>query len=558
MLLTAGGRAASQVDPQLPPAEPLHYLLQLEMKDVPHLRVTATLPVDRDRTEMSIAPGFASAGDLGRAIGEVSAADQSGRALEVERADSDTWSVNTESAQELRFSYRILSTQDVIGDQPSSYYQAILLPDLFHATGHTALLYPGHYEFDQPRPFTVCWQGFEGAGWGAVSSFGTEPEATVHLRLTNFLSSLFLAGRIRLHATEVLGGEVTCALYGEAWGFDDAGFVELAIQVIEAEREFVEADSEPPYLISAIPVGQTPGSNLGGTGLTNSFALFLSPGWNLEPGGEGRRRIQSLLAHELFHHWNGHTIQLEQPEASAYWFSEGFTDYFARRIQMLAGLMDPAGYRASWNERLRSFHRNPARELPNRVIEEKFFRDRNVGDLAYQRGDLLALWLDHEIRSGSEGERGLDQVFLELLDHCRESGERMSCESLLQWLGREIPESAAQELRAVVLEGRLPPLPEGAFEGIAALEEVSLSVFELGFDFPSSSASGTLQGVIEGSAAHAAGLRDGLAVKGYSISWDRPEVPVELQVVEDGRTRAVRYLPQAAHTIRVPQLVPIE
>src|SRR6185436_17364043 len=97
--------------------------------------------------------------------------------------------------------------------------------------------------------------------------------------------AVFLAGDLRLVSRDVHGSPLWIALDGE-WSFADEQFADLAARVVALGREFFSDLAQPFYLISLIPVGTatTPGSSFGGTGLTGSFALFLTHGVTLETG----------------------------------------------------------------------------------------------------------------------------------------------------------------------------------------------------------------------------------------------------------------------------------
>ncbi len=128
-----------------------------------------------------------------------------------------------------------------------------------------------------------------------------------------------------------------------------------------------------------------------------------------------------LLAHEMFHEWNGHEIRLAQPERLGYWFSEGFSDFCARGLLLRAELVTEDEYVELWNRRLSEYAKNPQRNAPASRIEEAFWSDANVGSLPYQRGDLVALLVDRAIASRSGGQRSLDDLMRALVACARPS-----------------------------------------------------------------------------------------------------------------------------------------
>ena len=240
---------------------------------------------------------------------------------------------------------------------------------------------------------------------------GSEPRLVTRSPAA-FRSAVFLAGDWMVFEREVHGRPLEVAVFGDDWATPLTEFTDLAASIVSAEREFFSDFERPYYLISLLPIGarRSGGVSMGGTGLTDSFALFLQPGSALDGRPSSGMSVPWLLAHEMFHDWNGHAIELAQPERLGYWFSEGFTDFYARRILRRMGFLSLGDYAASWNDRFGEYAANPARNEPAARIEAAFWSDPNVGSLPYQRGDLVALLVDHRIREASAGARSLDEL----------------------------------------------------------------------------------------------------------------------------------------------------
>jgi hypothetical protein len=87
------------------------------------------------------------------------------------------------------------------------------------------------------------------------------------------------------------------------------------------------------------------------------------------------------------------------------------------------------------------------------------------------------------------------------------------------------------------------------FEG----EWVERPRFELGFD-RASFRERRVVGLVPGSAAERAGLREGAALEGWSVSLGRADLDVVLRVRgEDKAVRDLAYRPAAAEPMRLPQ-----
>jgi predicted metalloprotease with PDZ domain len=335
-------------------------------------------------------------------------------------------------------------------------YRPMLRPQLFQLLGETGLLLPDPLKGPEQRAIRFEWRGFREAGWKFACSFGDEESFTVPRSLDAFKHSVFLAGDIGLHARELHGTRLLFALdrpQGEGFAFKEDDLVELGTRVIAAERDFFSDWSDPLFVITLVPEERQTTLSLGGTGLTDSFSLFLSPRFTLKPGSDDFSRVAMLLAHEHFHHWNGGRIRLEEPEQLGYWFSEGFTDFFARRILLRAGLYDVPEYVKRLNESLEHYWLSPVRHEKNARIVQDFWKVREVGELPYRRGDLVAILLDREIRATTQGQRSLDDFFREALQRGRDRGEICSTDNLLELAADYTSAEFAGRLRALIVDG---------------------------------------------------------------------------------------------------------
>jgi predicted metalloprotease with PDZ domain len=360
---------------------------------------------------------------------------------------------------------------------------------------------------------------------------------------------LFVAGEVEVLRRDVRGAPVVVAVATPEEGFDPDRFADLVARVVELERDFFDDFDQAPYLVAHLPVG-TPDPrslSLGGTGLQRAFACFTQRGERLEPGSRLYLPVVRLLVHEMFHEWNGQVVSRAAPEELLYWFSEGFTSFYTRRLAYRGGWIDAAAYAADLEEVLREHATTPARHATAQQVREGFWRDRDLQRLPYLRGDLLACLLDHAIRVRSDGERSLDDFLRSLVTEAYSlPGRRveLDTEGLLErveaWAG---PEAAAR-VRAVAVDGAPLELPADCFAPALALEPAEVATYELGFDLDRTRAEGVIRGVTPGSAAERAGLREGERLAGLSLRPGRADVAVEVTVGEPGAERSVSYLPR--------------
>ncbi|HZW10128.1 MAG TPA: hypothetical protein VFF69_09520 [Phycisphaerales bacterium] len=498
------------------PAQPAHVTVVLERVPGPAVGIRIVLPGDEDgHTSVSLADGWGGIEGAGREIGAVGARDQRGTALDVTPEADHRWSVLHAPGEMIEVAYEL--TPHDREELPAGHndYRPLVRDGLFHAIGNHALLLPE--DGDAEVLCALRWQGFE--GWTLASSLGPgAAPAHALLSIDDLRSCFFIGGeppRVRLAKRDLPGGAVGLAVIDADWGFTDDRLMDLVMDVVRVERDFFADHTDPWFLVALTPNGGRASGqsfSLGGTGLTDCFALYCNTGLDLAPGGAHTEHVLRLLAHEYFHTWNGRKLRIDAPEGAAYWFSEGFTDFYARRLLRQAGLFADEGYLGSLNRSLADFDGNPLRHAPNERIVADFWNDAHVGALPYRRGDLLALAIDEAIAAKSGGAESLDDLMRELHARAASGAPPLTPEQLFDRFAEETSPEAAAAIRACVIHGAEPPVPETIEGGSLVLTTGRMREGADGFDVTASLESGVVCGVVEGSGAFDAGLRDGQRV----------------------------------------------
>lgn len=487
----------------------------------------------------------------GEDVFALTAVGEDGRALEVERLEPWEWRVRHAPSERLSVRYELRANEHQAGASSSVHYRPILDDHLFHMIGELGLVMPLEWDRERERSLAFAWSGFDEAGWSVITSYaeGSAP-LTVRTTLTDARHSLYVAGEVRNLRRDVHGRPLWVSVQGE-WAFSDDSFADMAAEIVALERDFFGEYDQPFYWVSMIPVGEfrEGSTSYGGTGLHDCFALFLSPGMTLEAHG---LELRWLLAHEMFHEWNGGALSLAQPEPLGYWFSEGFTNFYARRLLYRAGVTDLEHYTASVNKAILDYRQSPARDASNAEIEAGFWEDMDLQRVPYDRGDLVAMMVDSAIRERTGGRRCLDDLMRDLVASGR-AGWEASTEALIERFRAEGGDELAERVRRLVVEGGDPQLPAELFEPCLALTPTEVATYELGFDLSRTMDERVVHGVRAESKAFEAGLRDGQALVGMSIYHGNLEREVELQVREDDVQRTIRYLPHGG-VQPVPQL----
>lgn len=363
----------------------------LLLVSLPFLTASATPSGDPEVIAYTLTPEFDETGLVALAVSVRFRLDASGNAtfgwrdgwsgerklwqwsrdLRIEQAThqalgSGRWRINGQPGTVVTARYRIVSAHEsdpTIGTSEQAH--PVIRPDWFYVVGYTLFARP---EGSDALPATFAWNGLP-----ADFTFASDLE---HLgshggegTVADILESISIGGR-DLRVFSPSGGDgVRVATIGE-FAFEPHALDRMAREIIGSQRDFWDADRDRPFLVTAIPLIGLPGQmHYGGTGLGDAFALWIDQSAPLD-------RMQWLLAHEYLHSWIpgrlGKAPDNRAAHASSLWFSEGFTDYFARALLMRDSQILPTQFVEQWNDVLRAYTMSPARNLSGSDAAQNF------------------------------------------------------------------------------------------------------------------------------------------------------------------------------------------
>ncbi len=319
-------------------------------------------------------------------------------------------------------------------------FRPIIASTYMHLVGNAWIVRP-HWPDLEKRNIALRWTLPD--HWAIGNSFGEgKRQQRLRASIRELQGGLYVAGDFRLLRSEVRGRPVVTALRG-TFGSSDDEFRAVSTRIISAQRRLWADDDFPFYFVSILPIN-IPMGHTTGIGRTNGFAAFLAAGRKIDDG------VLYLLSHELLHTWIPGRLRLSDSGLSPelFWFTEGFTDYFANALLLIEGVKPFDWFVGAVNDKLRAYAENPARNWPNRRAGEEYHRDRNASALAYERGMLVALSWNAAIRRASGGKASLSHVMRGLrrqskalsaatiAEEARGLGVREPEADILQWIER--------------------------------------------------------------------------------------------------------------------------
>lgn len=391
--------------------------------------------------------------------------------------------------------------------------------------GNTFILLP---EETKVRKISLRWDlGALPQGSTATSSFGEGDVALPDGPADQLASTVFMAGPMKREP-----GVVSEAGFSSAWlgqpPFDPAPLMAWTNRLHGWMSDFFQDKAVPPYRVF---LRYNPINAGGGTALTRSFLTT----YGADTQGES---LKGTLAHEMIHTWT--------ESDAGQWYGEGVAVHYQGLLPFRAGLLSPEAFLEDLNDTARRYYANPLNATPDQEIAPRFWEDTRIRVLPYDRGGLYFAVLDGRIRRATGGRRSVDDLVLEMnRRHAagQGTGDAAWVELVTQALGED-----GRKLHEAMLAGALM-LPEPEDFG-PCFTRVTAKVrrFELGFE-PKSlvGTTKTIRGLMAGSEAAKAGLRDGDVVT-YAVALDGvqgdPNQTLTLKVTRDGKTFPLTYLPR--------------
>lgn len=503
--------------------------------------VTVTLPADADgETRLRLPTEWGGGERLWRFL--KSPTVTGGQLAQI---DEKTWVITSKPRAPLTVRYQVVGAYE--GPPPPdgpNYGQPIVESDGFYLIGHTVFVTPEGRDSDQAK---FVW---DPAGSSLrlatdLSSMMRKPAAIEQLG-----PSVLIAYPDLVEARRDLDGTpLTVAMRGQ-FPFNAETFADMAARSIGAARAFW-GDGRTPFLITFAALPAPKGwTSYRGTGLDDAFAVISTQHTPLED-------YRLFLTHEYLHTWNGERLggAIEGPrEPAGYWFSEGFTDYYARRLALRSGLVDLETFVAAWNEALEAYATSSAIDANNDQIVAKFWSDKAVQKLPYQRGAQLAVLMENRLRAHG----GVDRVMLAMRDQAARRGtaRRIPAPEALVPVTRSLTGvDLTPEIDRFVTRGERILLPPEAFGGCLTVETLTRPAYWLGLDLAETGKGRMIAGVDPSGPAYAAGLRDGMKYLGRQGGKPGDStVEIGLAVEENGKPKVVRFLPRGPGQVTVQRI----
>ena len=539
----------------------LHYRVKPRYDSTPRrLDVELSFPAEgRRESWLRLQPGWAGIKDFGVALAP--APDQQAGVRLLPGDNVNRWKVEHGPEGRVSVSYQVRSALDDSDDgkvqSQEQLYRAQVGANWFQFFGYGVLT--SVEAWGDMRSGRMCLTLMQADGEAAPllgSYFDGQAHARADAELQGthaLLRHAFYAGGSgwRIMERTLPGGMVVTGSRGKH-ALEDTRFADQVAQLLEVHRRFWGDSGSPRQTVVRTP-NNSPNNN-GGTLVHETAVLHVSQ--NFGPSNES---FEFLIGHENLHQWfpsrlGGRESGSVEQAAQHYWLSEGFTDYYTHRLLLAGGLWTLDRYAGLLTRTLRGYWRSPARNATAESIAPRFFSDRDAGRQMYARGEILAMGWDRELRAKSPA--GLDGLVRSLLLPDKQAAEaEVARERVLKALTNELGPRPREQVRAHVAEGRSFELDENLAGPCFSLGWNDVPRWVLGFDMNSlSSGANKASGVVVDGPAYQAGLRENMALKGWSVFGGDTAKEVVLEVKTEDGDKELRYLPVDGSGDRLPTL----
>jgi predicted metalloprotease with PDZ domain len=390
---------------------PHTHLLQVEMRV--RAAASSNLPAQVELVMPVWTPGSYLVREYARHVQDFAATDAGGKSLAWRKVNKNTWRVETAgAARELRATYSVYANELTVRTND--------LHDRHAFWNNAATLMYVDGQLSAPSTVRVVPFG----DWKVATGLPAVSGQRNTFRAENFdilYDSPFLASDFKTISFEVRGVPHRIVIDGE--GNYDAERMRRDVQkIVEAS---VEMMGDIPYRDYTFMLMLHPSAG-GGLEHLNSTALIMRR-YAFRPEAAWDDYL-SLVAHEYFHLWNVKRIRPDALGPFDYtgenytrllWVAEGVTSYYENILSRRAGHITDKEYLTTIANAIRGLQNTPGRL--EQSIEEasfdawiKYYRpDENSLNSAisyYDKGAIVGLLLDLEIRRRSAGAKSLDDV----------------------------------------------------------------------------------------------------------------------------------------------------
>src|ERR1044071_4692669 len=388
-------------------SKPHTHLLEVEM----HLRAPR-LPAQVNLIMPVWAPGSYLIREFERHVQDFAATDATGHSLRWQKTNKNTWHIETSGARELKVSYQVYANELSVRTNDLNDRHA-------HWNNVALLMYP-----EGQISARSTWRVVPFGDWKVATGLPAVPGQANTFRAESFdvlYDSPVEVGRFKTIAFEVRNVPHRIVIDGEG-NYDTERIRRDVQKIVETQASMM---GDIPYRDYTFIVHAHTRTD-GGLEHLNSTSIIVERNGFRAPASY--LTFLSVMSHEFFHLWNVKRIRRDALGPFDYtkenytkllWVAEGITEYYGQLMLRRAGLISTEAYLGHLASQIQDVQDTPGRKVMsaedasfNSWIKEYRPDENSINSQIsyYDKGELLGLLLDLEIRRRSNNAKSLDDV----------------------------------------------------------------------------------------------------------------------------------------------------
>lgn len=362
-------------------------------------------------------PGYYQLMDYSNSVESLQAYNNKSKRITTKNKNAHTWVISGINKKPFFIKYNIKTKKQFVANSYIDSSHCYIIPE------NTFLYADGWLN----TPVTITLNIIE--GWNKIAT-GLQP---INGNPNEFSAPNFdilydcpiLTGKLQeLPSFKVKGIEHRFIGY-KIGDFDYSLFMNNLKKVVEAGSAIIGDIPYKQYTFIGIGPGR------GGIEHLNNTTISFDGNELKHPGG--MNRMMNFIAHEYFHHYNVKRIRPFELGPFDYekgnrtnllWVSEGLSVYYEYLIVKRAGLVDEAALLNDFETNLNAVENNPARQYQS--LQQASYSTWSDGPFGtqgnepgksisyYDKGPLVGLLFDFEIRNATQNKKSLDDVMRKL------------------------------------------------------------------------------------------------------------------------------------------------
>lgn len=358
-------------------------------------------------------PGYYQLMNYAGSVEKMTASGFEGKSLTIKKLDATTWGIYGIHQQPFEVRYTILTDKKFVANSYVDSLHAYLIPEnsFLYIAGKIDL--PVSVSIDLPPTWKNIATGLE-----PVSGQPT------HFTATDFdilYDCPILIGNLTSLPSFWVDGKEHRFMGYEIGKFDQVRFMNELKKIVIAASNIIGDIPYQQYTFIGIGPGRGGIEHLNNTTISFDGSGLDQPAENL--------RLLHFIAHEYFHHYNVKRIRPFElgpfdydhgSRTNLLWISEGLTVYYEYLVVKRAGLSDEKTLLASLETNLNATENNPGRLYQS--LQQASYDTWSDGPFGtngpekgktisyYDKGPLIGMLLDFEIRNATQNKKSLDDV----------------------------------------------------------------------------------------------------------------------------------------------------